>query len=134
MQRRNKIIVLKQNVLNRIRLPGRGLRFVFRSTRIKMVCFDRLDPGSLCFDQIHSSYLCFDCVRPRKNISTKFDRGKTFRPSSTEEFFRPRRNRPQKSISTVFDQRKTFRLSSIHFFLTEKRFDREKKNILTEFD
>ena len=41
----------------------------------KMVCFDRLDPGSICLNRLHSNCLCFDNVRPRMNISTKFDQG-----------------------------------------------------------
>ena len=52
----------------------------------KMVSFNRLDPFSVCFDRLDPSCICFDYVR-KKNNSTVFDRGKTLRPSLTEEFF-----------------------------------------------
>ena len=55
---------------------------MFRPTRPKLSMF------RLCStEQEH-----FDQVRQGKSISTKFDRGKTFRTSSTEHFFRPRKN------------------------------------------
>ena len=67
----------------------------------KLVRFHSLDLGSICFDRLDPSCLCFDSVRPSKNISIKFDRGKAYRPSSTEE---KRFERVQ--LNTFFDREK----------------------------
>ena len=98
----------------------------------KLVYFDRLDPDCLCFAFVRPrKNIYFDPVWPRKNISTKFDRGKTFRPSSTEEKHFDQ-VRPRKNISTKFDRGKTFRPCSTE----EKHFNqvRPRKNISTNFD
>ena len=83
----------------------------------KIVCFDRLEPGLVCFDWLDPSCLYFDYVRPRKNISTKFDRGKTFWPRSIEE---KRFDRRVFSTEKNLDREKTVRLCSTE----EKCFDR----------
>ena len=82
---------------------------MFRPTRPKLSMF------RLCStEQEHC-----DQVRQGKSISTKFDRGKTFRPSSTEHFFRPRKNVARCSIE---EKRLDRGIVS-----TEKNFDRNKK-------
>ena len=101
-----------------------GCRYLWDKSRYRSLarvadcdlCFDRLDLGLIFFDRLDSSWTCFDYVQSMKNISTKFDRGKTFRPSSTEE-----------NASTKFDR---------WVFSTEKNFDREqeKHSDLTLFD
>ena len=68
-------------------------------------CSDSLDPGSMCFDRLESSCLFFDNVRPRKNISTKFDLRKTFRSS------RCRRYRLPGHMRTIFHRNTPSELS-----------------------
>ena len=114
-----------------------------------MVCFDRLDPGSICFrlcstegehfDQVRSRTKHFDQVQTRKNVSTEFDR----RVFSTEKnFYREKIVRLCSTEEKHFDRVRPRRISTEKIFFdcsteekneldrgvfsTEKNFYREK--------
>ena len=92
----------------------------------KRICFDERDQKHLCLDQIRLKHICFDQCRRSKNISTKFDQGKTFRSSSIEELFRPRK----KNISTMINRGKRFDRAFSRFFFEEKELTELIKTLL----
>ena len=97
------------------------------------VCYSSESTTKWCISTVSTQtvYVSPLCDQGRTLILTKFDRGKTFRPSSTEEKHFDQ-VRPSKKISTTFDRGKTFQSRSTE----EKHFDhvRTRKNISIKFD
>ena len=82
--------------------PSRPRRDLFRPTRSRLSMCRPYSTKEKCFDRVRPM-IFFDReeFQPRKNLSTLFDREKTFRPSSTDkECFQPKKNN-----STAFDAR-----------------------------
>ena len=71
----------------------------------RYVATSRVEVCGLCFDRLDPRCLCFDYVQSRKNISTNFDQGKTFRPSSTEELFSTQSARCSKNPLNINEPR-----------------------------
>ena len=92
-----------------------GVSFVFVASRsisrVEVLCFGGLDQKMVCFVRVDPDWIFFlTDLTQAVFLSNIFDRGRTFRPSSTEE---KQFDRGFFSTGKNFDPEKTVRMSSL---------------------